>query len=198
MTAAPDCLRGRCRETLSVMTAASAGPDGHDERAGLAAFNAVPTAAVREALLSCCSSSRWADSVIAGRPYASVADLLRQSAAATTALDTADLRDALSAHPRIGGDRQAGDRQGWSREEQAGMDHATAANRRALADGNRAYEDRFGHIYLVCATGRSAGELLGLLQQRLVNDTETEWRVVRTELARINEIRLRRLIGGGS
>jgi|GEM_PF-221726 len=196
-----------CRETLRGMSAESAWPAGHDERAGLAALSAVPAEAVREALLGCCSSPRWAESVLAGRPYASVADLLRRSATATAELGIADLTDALAGHPRIGeqpgGDRQAGggddgDRAHWSRAEQAGLSQADAATRQALADGNRAYEQRFGHIYLVCATGRSAGQLLQLLRQRLASDPGTEWHVLRTELAKINEIRLRKLIGGAS
>ncbi len=66
----------------------------------------------------------------------------------------------------------------------------------ALADGNAAYERRFGHIYLVCATGRTAGELLALLTARLENDPDTEWGVVRSELQQINRIRLRKLLGG--
>lgn len=201
------------------MSAASADPAdrgeqpgvSHDERAGLAAFNAVPAAAVREALLHCCSSPRWAGSVLAGRPYESLADLLRRSAAATAALGIADLGDALSGHPRIGAAPAAGEHNGegqdaadpdaadgrqWSRQEQSGLLGAAAATRQALADGNLAYEQRFGHIYLVCATGRSADELLQLLRGRLANDPETEWRVLQSELAKINEIRLHKLIGG--
>jgi 2-oxo-4-hydroxy-4-carboxy-5-ureidoimidazoline decarboxylase len=168
-----------------------------DEQGWLAEFNGLPRAAARQALLACCSSGRWADEVLAGRPYDSVAGLLRRCDAAVAALASADLREALAGHRRIGERRDGGtgaDR--WSRQEQAGMDGAADRTRRALAAGNLAYEQRFGHIYLVCATGRSAAELLDLLQARLANDGETEWRAVRSELKKINRIRLHKLIGG--
>src|SRR5262249_59375832 len=84
---------------------------------------------------------------------------------------------------------------GWSSQEQARVRSADSDLRRALAEGNEAYERRFGHIYLACATGRSAGELLAFLRDRLGNDRATEWRVVAAELAKINRIRLRKLVG---
>jgi 2-oxo-4-hydroxy-4-carboxy-5-ureidoimidazoline decarboxylase len=108
-------------------------------------------------------------------------------------LAPADLEQALAGHPRIGEGRTAGH---WSRREQAGVHGADPATIQALADGNEAYERRFGHIYLVCATGRSAGQLLALLRERLGNDPGTEWGVVRRELAKINRIRLARLLDG--
>jgi 2-oxo-4-hydroxy-4-carboxy-5-ureidoimidazoline decarboxylase len=108
-------------------------------------------------------------------------------------LAPAGLEQALAGHPRIG-ERHGAD--GRSRREQAGVHGADPATIRALADGNEEYERRFGHIYLVCATGRSAGELLALLRERLSNDPGTEWEVVRRELAKINRIRLTRLLDG--
>ena len=181
-------------------------PAGEDQRARLAAFNGLPADAARQALLDCCSSARWADAVAAGRPYASVAGLLRHSDAAVAGLAPGDLRDALAGHPRIGehtgkrggpaGARDDSGAAGWSRAEQAGLAGTAAATMGALADGNAAYERRFGHIYLVCATGRTAGELLALLTMRLENDPDTEWGVVRSELQQINRIRLRKLLGG--
>jgi 2-oxo-4-hydroxy-4-carboxy-5-ureidoimidazoline decarboxylase len=171
-------------------SAASAG-----DLVGLARFNGLPAEAARQALMACCSSPSWAEAVASGRPYESAAGLLRRSDEAVTGLTPGDLSDALSGHPRIG--ERHGDGDGsWSRAEQAGLDGAAELTRRALADGNVAYEQRFGHIYLVCATGRSAGELLELLRARLGNDAEMEWRVVRSELKKINRIRLDKLIGG--
>src|SRR6266567_3186276 len=109
----------------------------------------------------------------------------------------ADLGDALSGHPRIGERSEVGpDQDRWSGQEQAGLDGAGQITRRAIAEGNAAYEERFGHIYLVCATGRTAGELLELLRARLGHDAETEWQAVRSELKKINRIRLEKLIGG--
>ncbi len=95
--------------------------------------------------------------------------------------------------------RRAGtaDRDGdWSRREQAGVAGSDEAVRRGLAEGNAAYERRFGHIYLVCAAGRSGAELLAVLRARLGNDAETEWGVVRAELGKINALRLSKLVGG--
>lgn len=174
-------------------SAASAG-----DLAGLARFNGLPAEAARQVLMACCSSRSWAEAVASGRPYESAARALRCSDEAVAGLTSGDLREALSGHPRIGerSERSTGDPDRWSPQEQAGMDGAADATRRALADGNAAYERRFGHIYLVCATGRSAGELLDLLRARLGNDAETERGVVRSELKKINRIRLDKLLGG--
>jgi 2-oxo-4-hydroxy-4-carboxy-5-ureidoimidazoline decarboxylase len=154
-------------------------------------FNGLPPQEAERELLSCCSAPRWARKVAAGRPYASVAAL---QAAARSALDDADLDAALDGHPRIG-DRGAS---GASRREQSGVAAAGAGVLSALEEGNRAYEKRFGHVYLVCATGRSAEDLLATLQARLGNDPATERGVALAELAAINEIRLDRLVAPDS
>jgi len=160
----------------------------------LETLNALPAERAREHLLACCSSGRWASNVTSGRPYASVGEILARSDESVARLDTGDLEQALAGHPRIGAGTTGG---GWSRREQAGVQGADQATIQALADGNHAYERRFGHIYLVCATGRSAAELLALLRQRLDHDPATEWGIVRGELGKINRIRLRRLLEGG-
>ena len=158
----------------------------------LETLNALPAERAGEYLLACCSSARWALNVTSGRPYASVGEILARSDEAVAGLDRGDLEQALAGHPRIG----AGPAAGWSRREQAGVQGADQATIQALADGNEAYERRFGHIYLVCASGRSAGELLALLRERLGHDPGTEWGIVRRELGKINRIRLRRLLEG--
>jgi len=162
-------------------------------------FNRLAADATRQALRRCCSSSRWVDAVLAARPYANMESLLAASDAAVAALGETDLGEALAGHPRIGERRaaSAGDPEsaGWSRQEQAGVASAGDDLKRALAGGNAAYEQRFGHIYLACATGRDAAELLAFLHLRLGNDRETEWGVVASELAKINQIRLRKLVG---
>ena len=162
------------------------------EQVSLETLNALPAERAGEYLLACCSSARWASNVTSGRPYASVGEILARSDQAVAGLDQADLEQALAGHPRIG----AGPAAGWSRREQAGVQGADQATFQALADGNVAYERRFGHIYLVCASGRSAGELLALLRERLGHDPGTEWGIVRRELGKINRIRLRRLLEG--
>jgi 2-oxo-4-hydroxy-4-carboxy-5-ureidoimidazoline decarboxylase len=163
-------------------------------------FNELPAAAAREALLACCAAPSWADRMLTGRPYCSAQDAIRQSDTIVTSLTIADLAQALDAHPRIGEKRAAehaaGQSARWSRQEQAAASTASARTAAELAAGNLEYEQRFGHIYLVCASGRSGEELLAILRSRLGNDDQAEWRVVRSELGKINEIRLRRLLAG--
>jgi 2-oxo-4-hydroxy-4-carboxy-5-ureidoimidazoline decarboxylase len=166
---------------------ASAGP------IGLERLNALPAELARRQLLACCSSARWAEEVASGRPFASADEIIARSDAAVAGLTQADLEQALAGHPRIG-DRSRAGAAAWSRQEQAGVAAADQAIVRALADGNEAYERRFGHIYLVCATGRSGAELLALLRERLRNDPAGEWDAVRRELGKINRIRLRKLL----
>jgi 2-oxo-4-hydroxy-4-carboxy-5-ureidoimidazoline decarboxylase len=143
--------------------------------------------------MGCCSSERWAAAVVSARPYASAGELMASSDAAVAGLTPADLEQALAGHPRIG-QRSGADAR--SRREQAGVLAADQATIQALAEGNEEYERRFGHIYLVCATGRNAADLLALLRERLGNDPATEWGVVRRELGKINRIRLARLLEG--
>ncbi|MHB1593098.1 MAG: 2-oxo-4-hydroxy-4-carboxy-5-ureidoimidazoline decarboxylase [Streptosporangiaceae bacterium] len=159
---------------------------------GLAEFNDLTDSAARRELLACCNAAAWADAVASGRPYRSAEDLLAASDRAVAALSRADLAEALAGHPRIG-DRAL---TGTSATEQAGVTAADADLRDRLAAGNAQYERRFGHIYLACATGLDAASLLAFLRQRLANDPDTEWRVVAGELAKINQIRLRALVGG--
>jgi 2-oxo-4-hydroxy-4-carboxy-5-ureidoimidazoline decarboxylase len=150
-------------------------------------WNALDPAAAERALRSVCAAPRWAREVAASRPHPDMASL---QATAEVALSDADLDEALSGHPRIG-DRTAG---GASRREQSGVAGADAQVLAALAEGNRAYEERFGHVYLVCATGRGAHELLDVLQARLGNDPATERAVALAELAAINRLRLARMV----
>ncbi|WP_300009943.1 2-oxo-4-hydroxy-4-carboxy-5-ureidoimidazoline decarboxylase [Pseudonocardia sp.] len=147
----------------------------------LAAFNTSSDA--EHELRTLCAAPDWAARVAAGRPYGSVDDLL---VAADRALTDADLDAAMAGHPRIG-DRTAG---GRSRREQSAVGTAATDLLDALAAGNEAYEQRFGHVYLVCASGRGAEDLLATLHARLANDAATERAVALAELAAINRIRL--------
>ncbi len=158
---------------------------------GLKALTRLPPADLRALLHEVCASSRWADSVASARPFGSAAGLYAAAESALAAMSEDDLDQALSGHPRIG-ERTEG---AASRREQAGVtgDETLAA----LAAGNRAYEQRFGHVYLVCASGRTGEELLAVLRSRLGNDAATERRVVREELGKINRLRLQRLVEEG-
>lgn len=141
-------------------------------------------------LLDVCSSPRWAQQVLAGDPYRDADALLAHADRVLAQLPEAEIDAALAGHPRIGA--PAGNPS--SAREQAGVRGATEHLRRELAEKNRAYEDKFGYVYLVCASGRSAEELLAILTDRLDNNPETERRVVRTELGKINRLRLQRLL----
>jgi 2-oxo-4-hydroxy-4-carboxy-5-ureidoimidazoline decarboxylase len=164
----------------------------------LGRFNALGEAGATRELLTCCASPRWAAAVVAGRPYMDAGELVTTGGDLIGDLGWADVEEALAAHPRIG-ERAAGDDReaAWSRAEQAGAQNAGETVLDALRRGNQAYEERFGHVYLVCATGRGAEEMLGILLARLGNDPETERDVVRRELAAITRIRLAKLVGDG-
>lgn len=161
-------------------------------------LNKLPPQAARQAMLECCSAPGWAADMVAGRPYASAADAITQSSAIVAALTDAELGEALAGHPRIGDRpdpvRGASLAARWSRQEQSGVEAGDTTISRALAQSNLDYEQRFGHIYLVCAAGRTGEELLAVLRARLRNDPDHEWHVVRTELQKINAIRLQRLL----
>jgi len=163
----------------------------------LTALNGLPDDRARAELLAVCSSPVWADQMLAGRPYDSVDAVMERADKALAELGEADLDAALAGHPRIG--ERAGadhDGKGWSRQEQSAVDGSAPDVRRALAEGNAAYERRFGQVYLVNATGKSADEMLAILNRRLGNDPVTERAVVRDELAKINRIRLTKLLEG--
>ncbi|MET7462325.1 2-oxo-4-hydroxy-4-carboxy-5-ureidoimidazoline decarboxylase [Nonomuraea sp. NPDC005501] len=156
-------------------------------------FNAAADAEAERELLSCCASRAFATAVAAGRPYEDPERLAGAAEAAVRGLDWPDVLEALAAHPRIG-ERPAGAAReaAWSRREQAGVEDRT---RRELAEGNRAYEDRFGHVYLICAAGLTGTEMLARLRERLGNDEAAERAVVRHELAEITRLRVGRLLG---
>jgi len=142
-------------------------------------------------LRPCCASTRWASQLVAGRPYRTVAALTAASDAAIAALDWPDIEEALAAHPRIG-DRPAGPGQeaAWSRQEQAGTAAAGPGAQAALRSANAAYEERFGHVFLICATGLRTSDMLIALHERMTNDPAAEREAVRDELRKIAAVRL--------
>jgi allantoicase len=154
----------------------------------LAAANALPPPVLAAELQRACASPRWAEAVAAGAPYPDLATMMRAGDHIWRGLDNADWLAAFAAHPRIG------DRSGsaWSQGEQAGTTGASAAVMTALVDGNRAYEARFGHVFLVCASGRTADDMLAELERRLPNDPATELSVAAEEQRKITRLRLLR------
>lgn len=165
---------------------------------GLDRLNALAEADAERELLTCCGARAWARRMAEARPFADEAALFATADAAWWALDEADWREAFRSHPRIGERKaeagQTGREQAWSAGEQAGMTSAADATRQALAAGNAEYEARFGHIYIVCATGRTADEMLAFLRARLANDAGTEIRVAAEEQRKITRIRLEKLL----
>jgi 2-oxo-4-hydroxy-4-carboxy-5-ureidoimidazoline decarboxylase len=159
-------------------------------RLALAAFNERDPETLEPTLLACCRSSAWAAEVMAGRPYETVDDVVAAADRALEALTDAQIDEVVASHPRIG---EATENE-QSRREQAGTADADRKMLDALEDGNREYEKRYGHAYLVSAYGKGAEELLEQLHQRLTNDPVTERVVVREELAKINGLRLERLL----
>ncbi|WP_431681718.1 2-oxo-4-hydroxy-4-carboxy-5-ureidoimidazoline decarboxylase [Kitasatospora sp. KL5] len=159
----------------------------------LEALAAAPAAELRETLLEVCSSPRWAEAVEAARPWRDRPALLAANAAAMAVLTADDLADAMAGHARIGTPK-AGD--ATSEREQAGIRGADTALLDELHEANAAYEAKFGHVFLICATGRTAGTMLASLRERFPNDAATESEIVRGELRKINDIRINRLLDG--
>jgi 2-oxo-4-hydroxy-4-carboxy-5-ureidoimidazoline decarboxylase len=157
---------------------------------GLDGFNRLTDRQRLYLLFEVCSSTIWARRVLAGQPFGDVEALLDRADRVLAELPDVEIDAALDGHPRIGGRVDNAS----SAREQAGMNSADDDVRTELAHKNRAYESKFGYVYLVGASGRSAGELLTILTERLENDPETERRVMRTELMKINRLRLDRLL----
>ena len=172
-------------------------PSGRTLGGGLDRLNALEEAKAFAELLRCCGSRRWAGRMAGLRPFDSEAALLEAADSVWMGLDVADRLEAFAAHPRIGDLDSLRVRfastASWASHEQSGVSAAGDSTLRALADGNRDYEAKFGHIFIVCATGKSAGEMLTLLRERLGNDPEAERAVASEEQAKIARIRLRKL-----
>lgn len=152
-------------------------------------LNRLDVETAREVLLSCCGSERWARRMAEARPFASQAELVRTGDDAWWDLEPEDWLEAFAAHPRIG----ERDGKEWTAKEQSGMDGAPPALRRLLEAGNREYERKFGHVFLICATGLGGEEMLAALRHRLANDPETELREAAAEQAKITRLRIEKL-----
>jgi 2-oxo-4-hydroxy-4-carboxy-5-ureidoimidazoline decarboxylase len=150
----------------------------------------------RAFLSTCCGSTQWVDRMLRRRPFGSTEHLLAVARAEWFALTPDDWREAFRHHPKIGDRASIGARfprtAQLSGDEQRGVAGASDAVLDALAEGNRAYDVKFGYIFIVCATGKSADEMLGLLSQRLQNDAHTELLIAAGEQAKITELRLQR------
>ena len=159
--------------------------------ATLGSFNAAPAPDAERDVLACCASTAFAKAVAGGRPYLDAAALLAAVDAAFDALNWDDILESMNGHPRIGDRSVQG---GMSAAEQSGAAAAGDEVKQGLADGNRAYEQRFGHIFLICASGLSGQEMLARLRSRLENNQDAERGVVRAELLKITRLRMTKLL----
>ncbi|MFJ5727381.1 2-oxo-4-hydroxy-4-carboxy-5-ureidoimidazoline decarboxylase [Streptomyces paradoxus] len=158
---------------------------------GLTRFNALEEHAAYTALREACAATAWAKRLLAARPYATSEDLYAASDAAMAELTAADLDEAMAGHPPIGRPKP-GDP--TSAREQSGMAGASDALKTEMLELNLAYQERFGHVFLICATGRTGEQMRDALRERIGNPPEREREIVRTELGKINRIRLARLV----
>ncbi|MEV0743419.1 2-oxo-4-hydroxy-4-carboxy-5-ureidoimidazoline decarboxylase [Streptomyces sp. NPDC050549] len=158
---------------------------------GLARFNALEEHAALAALLEVCASTAWTRRLLARRPYTGPEDLYAESDAATADLTAEDLGEAMAGHPPIGRPKP-GDP--TSAREQRGMAGASEELRAEMLELNLAYQERFGHVFLICATGRTGEQMRDAVRERIGNSPEREREIVRTELGKINRIRLAELV----
>ena len=158
-------------------------------------FNLAERGDAVTALRPCIDVTRWCEDIVDHRPYESVDSLVAEAAQAADPFTTEEIDSALAHHPRIG-ERAGGDSREatLSRSEQAGVDPSDADVQQALREGNLAYEERFGRVFLIRAAGRSAAEILSSLRERLQNDPDSEERIIDAQLREIALLRLRGMI----
>lgn len=170
--------------------------------AKLAAWNIAGESEARVAMLACCGSKRWAAAMMARRYIASAAELSATADRVWSTMQESDWLEAFACHPRIGERKPAlvaahasSQSAAWSRQEQLS---ASVANEHVLADlaeGNQLYEQRFGFTYIICATGKSAAEMLTILKRRLASDRDAELREAAEQQRQIMQIRLGKWLG---
>jgi OHCU decarboxylase len=165
---------------------------------GLERLNALSEREAEAELLKCCGSTLWARRMAGERPFANLQELMTKADAVWWALDAEDWLEAFSRHPKIGeresARAQAQEAREWSEQEQAGTNAADEEIKLSLAAANCEYERKFGYIYIICATGKTADEMLSILRERLQNDADHELRVAAEEQRRITHLRLQKLL----
>ena len=161
--------------------------------ANLAEWNQAPEDAAMETMIACCGARRWAEAMVALRPLNGIVELSTEADRVWSRMEESDWMEAFACHPRIGERKAAhasAKSMAWSRQEQASAAEATERVVEDLAEGNRLYEERFGFTYIVCAMGKSAAEMLAILNRRLANNRSTELREAAEQQRQIMQIRL--------
>ncbi len=165
---------------------------------GVHVLDAMPAGRAAALLAECCGSSRWVTAMLSRRPFADTQQLLAASTEIWHSLDSDDWLESFAHHPRIGqraSDRPQGEQGArWSEVEQQGVNDASEVTRSELVGVNRAYEQRFGFIYIVCATGKSAEQMLSLARDRMQHDLAQEIVVAAAEQHAITQLRLEKLV----
>lgn len=168
------------------------------EVAGLEHLNSVAADDAAAEVLKCCGSKKWAQQVTAARPFASLDELIDRAEQIWWALEPADWLEAFHSHPKIGEKKAAAEiavaAQKWSEDEQSGTRDSAEQTIDELAELNRAYEEKFGFIFIVCASGKSSDEMLAILRNRLGNNPDEELRNAAAEQAKITQLRLKKLL----
>jgi len=155
-------------------------------------LNSLPRYRAEGELIKCCGSTTWARTMAGRRPFVNFDRLLKAASEVWNRLDRADWMEAFQAHPQIGERKEIV--HVWAAREQSGMERAGIAVTSALEEGNREYLAKFGYIFIVCATGKSANEMLSILQSRLLNPPEEELRIAVEEQNKITCLRLEKLL----
>ena len=165
---------------------------------GLSQLNLLQPAEAETEFLKCCGSIKWAQQMSRRLPFRGERELFETAEKVWWALSPEDWLEAFRSHPKIGEQKPdtatSASALLWSRKEQQGVADASADTRELLAELNQRYEEKFGFIYIVCATGKSSEELLTILQERLANESETELRNAAKEQAQITRLRLNKLL----
>ena len=161
-------------------------------------INSIPSEQAQAEFLKCCGSKRWAAKMSAERPFENVEEMVTTADRIWWALESTDWLEAFDSHPRIGEKKAAAqvarESLSWSATEQSGTRGSTQQTMEDLAQLNRQYQEKFGFIYIICATGKSAEEMLAILRERLDNDPATELHNAATEQAKITTLRLNKLL----
>lgn len=161
-------------------------------------LNQLPAEEAEKALLQCCGSKRWAREMVQARPFPNLEALFAKANDVWWSLEPGDWLDAFRSHPKIGEKKAAApvsnQSSQWSGQEQAGMGSASRETVDSLAELNRIYEQKFGFIFIICATGKSSEEMLFALRERLDNDSAAELPIAAAEQSKITELRLKKLV----
>lgn len=165
---------------------------------GIERLNTLPSEELKGQFLKCCGSTEWAGRMADERPFASLEELLAGADRIWRSLEVDDWLEAFASHPKIGEKKSvrptAEDTLAWAEQEQSSTRDASNDTLRALTERNKEYEEKFGYIYIVCATGKSSEEMLAILERRMDNAPEEELLVAAAEQAKITELRLKKLI----